>query len=172
MLKTQEQIYKEILSHQHTVSILEKRYMTNEAGSSYIVNEDMDHLFTRNEVKYFEREWKKGKEISSIAKGMNRDLDEVYLLYLDRKRRKRKRKEFVSGMYVVNEDLDHLFTHDDVRYFEKEWKRGRSIGSIAKKMKRNPDEVFLLYFDRMRKHHKKCVSEWLNASEKTLRYAQ
>lgn len=152
MLQTAERTYKTFLAHKQTVATLERNYLKNEAGSTYIVNEDMDHFFTSEEVNYFIQERKKGRTISSIAKSMNRDPDEVFLLHFDRKRR--KRKKVGPGMYMVNEEMDHFFTHDEVGFLEEEWDRGKTVPAIAKSMKRDSGEVFLLFFDRMRKRQK------------------
>ncbi|WP_096201916.1 hypothetical protein [Bacillus sp. FJAT-45350] len=53
--------------------------------------------------------------------------------------------------YFVNEDLKQDWSIKEVRAFEKMWGKGDHIYEIAEKFDCDPDEIFLLLFDRVRR---------------------
>ncbi|WP_078428788.1 hypothetical protein [Alkalihalobacterium alkalinitrilicum] len=52
--------------------------------------------------------------------------------------------------YFANEDLRHDWSLREVEEIENLWKEGKHITKIAKLFDCDPDEVFLLIFDRAR----------------------
>ncbi|SDI18457.1 hypothetical protein SAMN05192534_12427 [Alteribacillus persepolensis] len=80
-------IDQQLKAQKQTIAKLENRYLKNEAGSAYIVNEDLDHSFTKDEDKRFDEYWKQGYSLVRIAEMFKRDPDEVFLLMFDRARK-------------------------------------------------------------------------------------
>ncbi|WP_158738649.1 hypothetical protein [Alteribacillus sp. YIM 98480] len=79
-------------SHKQSVTKIEKHYFKREFGSTYIVNEDLEHVFTKDEVKLFDMLWKEGRSLKNIATYFKRNPDEMFLLLFDRVRKKPKMK--------------------------------------------------------------------------------
>lgn len=52
--------------------------------------------------------------------------------------------------YIALEDMDLDWKYDQVAKFDELWKNGYSLEYIAKKFKRDIDEVALLLIDRSR----------------------
>lgn len=57
----------------------------------------------------------------------------------------------VGKPYIVFEDKNLDFTQKEVRIFDRLIERGFDIPEIARRMRRNRLEVFLLYLDRVEK---------------------
>jgi len=53
--------------------------------------------------------------------------------------------------YIALEDMNFLWSHNQVREFDELWKRGYSIRYIAEYFHRKPIEVLLLALDRAEK---------------------
>ncbi|MFH5187013.1 helix-turn-helix domain-containing protein [Paenibacillus sp. TAB 01] len=52
----------------------------------YVCLEDLDFVWDEKEVKEFDRMWIEGLSIQDISRAFDRDMDEVVLLVMDRKR--------------------------------------------------------------------------------------
>lgn len=56
-----------------------------------------------------------------------------------------------ANPYIVLEDLNMDWDKEDVKKFDYLWKEGRSIQEIAKRFKRQQDEIAVIILDRSRK---------------------
>jgi len=64
----------------------------------YIACADMDFSWYRDEVKQFRQWWREGVSLDEMAERLNRDVDEVAILVIDQKR-KRKIKNRPGGLW-------------------------------------------------------------------------
>jgi hypothetical protein len=55
------------------------------------------------------------------------------------------------GIYLAMEDADLVWDTREVKQFDEMWAEGIDITDIAKRFKRDPDEVLVLALDRARK---------------------
>lgn len=62
-------------------------------------------------------------------------------------------------IYIACEEVNMIWSENEVSDFQKLWKEGRSIQQIAAHFKRDPDEIGLLVIDQARKGHIKTQSE-------------
>ena len=53
--------------------------------------------------------------------------------------------------YIALEELDFLWSLQDVKAFDRMWEQGLSVYEIAKALNRDPDEIAVLAIDRARK---------------------
>lgn len=53
-------------------------------------------------------------------------------------------------IYLVLEDIDPVWDEKEVVEFDRLWAEGADIEQIAKRFKRDPDEVLILAIDRAR----------------------
>jgi hypothetical protein len=65
---------------------LERTYMKRPSGSTYIALSELDFSWSIQEVHQIERMWDEGVPLSVMAEKLNRDLDEVAILIMDRVR--------------------------------------------------------------------------------------
>ncbi|WP_209121538.1 hypothetical protein [Alkalihalobacillus sp. BA299] len=70
--------------------------------------------------------------------------------------------------YFANEDLRQDWSLKEVAEIEQMWKEGKHITEIAKCFECDPDEIFLLIFDRAR-HSKGKGKVRLNFGQLTMR---
>lgn len=56
-----------------------------------------------------------------------------------------------DNIYIALEDLDFIWSRKEVRQFDCMWEQGLGVHDIAKVLGRDPDEVFILAMDRVRK---------------------
>lgn len=68
----------------NTIGKIEKRYLKNKFGQTYIACEDLDFHWTKEEVFDFECMWYEGKTLLEIAEYFNRPDMEILLLAADR----------------------------------------------------------------------------------------
>ncbi len=61
-------------------------YMQIPQENLYIACDDLEFAWDKQEVKKVRGEWRKGTDISEIAKIVDREIDEVFLLLLDQAR--------------------------------------------------------------------------------------
>ncbi|GAA2775249.1 MULTISPECIES: hypothetical protein [Bacillati] len=64
-----------------------------------------------------------------------------------------KNKDFFkprNNVYLACDEMDFTWGTEDVFQFEEMWKKGEDIHSIAKELKRDPDELAILAIDRAR----------------------
>jgi fructose-1,6-bisphosphatase/sedoheptulose 1,7-bisphosphatase-like protein len=54
-------------------------------------------------------------------------------------------------LYIACEDMDFVWSEKDVSRFDFFWNNGLGIEKIAKRLKRDIDEVVILIMDRARK---------------------
>lgn len=62
---------------------IEKRYLTNRAGSSYIACEDFDFRWNKDELSEFSYLWQEGRSLQELAGYFQRQQEEILLLALD-----------------------------------------------------------------------------------------
>ncbi|MCM3110652.1 hypothetical protein [Lederbergia lenta] len=66
------------------VTSLEKRYLKNRFGNTYVALQEMNFLWSKEEVFDFDCQWREGKTLEEIATYFDRPQEEVLLLALDR----------------------------------------------------------------------------------------
>ena len=71
--------------------------------SVHIACEDMDFAWKEHQVVLFEEMWRRGVPIADIAKLLRREVDEVFVLALDRARAGAIRKR-EGGIFGTNDD--------------------------------------------------------------------
>lgn len=81
------------------ISRLENAYLFNDQGQTYIACERFDFLWTKDDVKDFQRLWEEGCSIQKLSQRFNRSQEEVALLVIDRASRGRikPRKNGIFG---------------------------------------------------------------------------
>ncbi len=53
-------------------------------------------------------------------------------------------------LYIACEDMDFVWSEREVLRFDKLWNDGMGLMEIAKKLRRDPDEIVVLVLDRAR----------------------
>lgn len=61
-------------------------------------------------------------------------------------------KQRVS-IYLACEEMDFIWSREEVKEIDKMWNEGIEVRSIANKVQRDPDELLILIIDRARKGH-------------------
>ncbi|WP_227522037.1 helix-turn-helix domain containing protein [Bacillus solitudinis] len=68
---------------------IENSHLTHSRQIIYIALEELNFLWDEKEVIEFDQMWKRGVSLKRMARYFNREEDEVAMLILDRKRKKR-----------------------------------------------------------------------------------
>ncbi len=68
---------------------LERAYLKNKHGQSYIACENLEFLWTKEEVNDFKRQWRHGASLQELSQYFNRTQEEVLILALDLGMKKR-----------------------------------------------------------------------------------
>ena len=79
----------ELLDDNNAVKLLERQYLKNRYGESYIACEDLDFIWTNDEVEEFDLMWMAGKTLLEISSYFKRTQEEVLILALDRGTKKK-----------------------------------------------------------------------------------
>lgn len=74
----------ELKLESHTIRRMQVAHMKKSRTNIYIACEDMDFTWDEKEVLEVDEMWKLGASLWQIAKQVNRDLDEVVILLIDR----------------------------------------------------------------------------------------
>lgn len=66
-------------------------------------------------------------------------------------RRKKRSAHEHRRSYIVLQDMEFGYTPEEIEEFDELWNAGISLWDIAKRFKRDPDEMVLVVLDRIRK---------------------
>ena len=122
--------------------------------STYIMfeNIEINWLWTKEEVKEFDKSIRAGLNIIQLAEKFNRLQEEVVLMAIDRDMRDTVSLAGGSfeGNYRMLESVEINWFWDmrDVVMFDLYHKSGLSVKSIADKLKRTEAEIIIMTFDR------------------------
>lgn len=62
---------------------MEARYLRNKAGQSYLACENLDFVWSKQQVNDFKLLWKEGRNIDELARYFRRPQEEILILALD-----------------------------------------------------------------------------------------
>ena len=69
--------------NKRAIGQLEAAYLRNKCGQSYIACEDLDFIWTKEEVFDFECRWDDGASLKELARYFRRSQEEILILALD-----------------------------------------------------------------------------------------
>ena len=70
-------------SENRSIGKLESYYLRNKAGQTYLACEDMNFMWTRQQVKDFRILWDEGRNIDELARYFGRPQEEILIIALD-----------------------------------------------------------------------------------------
>lgn len=70
-------------SENRSIGKLEGHYLRNKAGQTYLACEDMNFMWTRQQVKDFRILWEEGRSLDELARYFRRSQEEILILALD-----------------------------------------------------------------------------------------
>lgn len=88
-----------VRTEEGAISRLENAYLFNKQGQTYIACDGFDFLWTKDDVRDFQKMWREGDSIQEMSLHFNRPQEEVALLVIDRASRGRikPRKNGIFG---------------------------------------------------------------------------
>lgn len=70
-------------SENRSIGRLESHYLRNKAGQTYLACEEMNFVWTRQQVKDFRILWGEGRDLDELARYFRRSQEEILILALD-----------------------------------------------------------------------------------------